>query len=247
VISRVLCVAALALLLAACGERDRVNARDYDSFWLWAGVSAPSALKDARTIYLLDGEVRGSQPRFVPLRASVPRTRGPKVWLVVRTDTLDWSAGMIEALAPRADTWVRAGNQMEGVQIDFDARTRHLNEYADFLRHVRQSLPRRYKLSITGLMDWSANGDPRALIELKDIVDEVVIQTYQGRSTIFGYERYFAHLRGFPIPFKVGLVENGRWIEPQGLRKEPNFEGYVVFLLPNAPGTADGHLPWPGS
>jgi len=86
-------------------------------------------------------------------------------------------------------------------------------------------------------MDWSANGDPRALTKLKDIVDEVVIQTYQGRSTIWGYEAYFVRMKGFPIPFKVGLVENGRWIEPPGLKSEPNFKGYVVFLLPSRSST----------
>jgi hypothetical protein len=233
VIRRALFAAALALLLTACGERDRVDARHYDSFWLWAGVPAPPALKSARTIYLLDGEVRGSPPRFVSLRAAVPWTRGPQVWLVVRTDTLDWPNGMIGALGERADLWARAGYRIAGVQIDFDARTRHLDDYANFLRQVRRSLPPRYKLSITGLMDWSANGDPRSLQQLKGVVDEVVIQTYQGRSTIFGYERYFDRMRGFPIPFKVGLVDNGRWIEPNSLPREPNFKGYVVFLLPN--------------
>ena len=181
-------------------------------------------------MYLLDGEVRGAPARFMPLRAS-PHTHGPQLWLVVRTDTLDWTTGMIDALGQRADGWARAGNRVAGVQIDFDARTRHLDSYAAFLGQVRHALPRRYKLSITGLMDWSANGDPRALLQLRGVVDEVVIQTYQGRSTIFGYERYFDRLRGFPIPFKVGLVENGRWIEPPGLRAEPNFKGYVVFLL----------------
>jgi hypothetical protein len=39
-------------------------------------------------------------------------------------------------------------------------------------------------------------------------------------------------MRGFPIPFRVGLVENGRWVEPRIVRTEPNFRGYVVFLLP---------------
>jgi hypothetical protein len=92
-------------------------------------------------------------------------------------------------------------------------------------------LPRRYKLSITGLMDWSANGNPQALSQLKGVVEEVVVQTYQGRDTIWGYERYFDQMRGFPIPFKVGLIEHGRWIEPEGLRSEPNFRGYVVFLV----------------
>jgi len=228
---RVLLAAALALLVAACGERDRVKARDYDSFWLWAGVRPSPALEHARTVYLLDGEVRGAPARFTPLRAT-PHTHGPQVWLVVRTDTLDWPPAMTEALGQRADGWARAGNRVAGIQIDFDARTRHLDSYAVFLGQVRRALPPRYKLSITGLMDSSANGDPRALLQLKGVVDEVVIQTYQGRSTIFGYERYFDRLRGFPVPLNVGLVENGRWIEQSGLRAEPNFKGYVVFLLP---------------
>ncbi len=38
-------------------------------------------------------------------------------------------------------------------------------------------------------------------------------------------------MKAFPIPFKVGLIQNGRWREPAGLRAEPNFRGYVVFLV----------------
>jgi hypothetical protein len=224
----------VTLILASCSPSDpnRVIADRYDSFWLWAGVTPPAVLDKAKTIYILDGEIRGSNPSFVPLRAAPPRARGPQIWLVVRTDRLDWPKGAIEGLGQRSDGWARHGSRIAGVQIDFDARTKHLADYADFLGKVRASLPRRYKLSITGLMDWSANGDPQALVRLRDTVDEVVIQTYQGRSTIWGYERYFERMKGFPIPFKVGLVENGRWIEPPGLRTEPNFRGYVVFLLP---------------
>jgi hypothetical protein len=37
-------------------------------------------------------------------------------------------------------------------------------------------------------------------------------------------------MRGFPIPFKIGLVEGGLWTEPKGLAREPNFRGYVVFV-----------------
>jgi hypothetical protein len=156
------------------------------------------------------------------------------LWLVVRTDTLDWPDGATAAIAAKADRWAAAGTHLAGVQVDFDARTRHLDDYARFLANLRRGLPARYKLSITGLMDWSANGDPATLRALRGTVDEVVIQTYQGRRTIWGYERYFERMRGFPIPFKVGLVENGRWIEPGGLSAEPNFKGYVVFLLPHA-------------
>lgn len=221
----------VALLLVACREPDRVEPRDYDAFWLWAGVAPQPVLKQARTIYLLDGEVRAGQPaRYVPLLAQPPRLMDKAVWLVVRTDTLDWPDGAYARLLADLEVW-RAANNVQGVQLDFDARTRDLGRYVEFLRNFRHRLPARYRLSITGLMDWSANGDPRALAKLKGTVDEVVVQTYQGRGTIPGYDAYFARMRGFPIPFRVGLVQDGRWVEPPELRANPAFRGYVVFLL----------------
>jgi hypothetical protein len=162
---------------------------------------------------------------------TVPRAKNPHIWLVVRTDTLDWPEGADQAIAARLDQWSKAGNRVAGLQIDFDAATRGLDRYAEFLARHRRALPPRYRLSITGLMDWSAHGDPAALDRLGGVIDEVVIQTYQGRQTIPGYEAYFERMRGFPIPFKVGLVERGRWVEPPGLASEPNFMGYVVFLV----------------
>ena len=224
---------AAALAVAGCGPTDpaKVEAERYDSFWLWAGVRAPERIK-AREWYLLDGEIRASsRGRFIPLRPGTPRIANSDIWLVVRTDTLDWPRGGAEALASRADRWAAAGSRVVGIQLDFDARTSKLGDYAAFLADFRRRLPARYRLSITGLMDWSANGDPAALKLLLGVVDEVVIQTYQGRETIPGYEYYFDRMRGFPIPFKVGLVEHGRWIEPTGLAEERNFKGYVVFLV----------------
>ena len=232
--------AALILSAAACnrGDPDLVAAEDYQAFWLWAGVKPTPALSGARTLYLLDGEIRASEPgRYAALRPGVPRLPGKRLWLVVRTDTLDWPERAVPELTARLDLWSSAGNRIEGLQIDFDARTRGVADYAAFLRRLRQSLPRRYRLSITGLMDWSANGDPAALEALRGTVDEVVIQTYQDRETIPGYETYFERLRGFGLPFKVGLVEGGRWRAPGGLAAEPNFRGYVVFLVnPRDPG-----------
>jgi hypothetical protein len=224
-------VALAVLLLAGCREPDRIDAGDYNAFWLWAGVAPQPVLKQARTIYILDGEVRDERMvQFTPLLAQPPRLGGKQVWLVVRTDTLDWPAGAYEAVLRDLEAW-RAGNNPAGVQVDFDARSRHLDRYAAFLRDFRKRLPGRYRLSVTGLLDWSANGDPQALRSLKGTVDEVVIQTYQGRGTIWGYERYFERMRGFPIRFKVGLVQGGRWVEPASLGTEPNFKGYVVFLV----------------
>ena len=225
-------MAALALALASCRDPDRVDARDYDAFWLWAGVAPQPVLARAKTIYLLDGEVRAADgARYASRRANPPRLGTKAVWLVVRTDTLRWPEESYASVGRRLEAWRGAGNRLQGVQLDFDARTRHLDEYAAFLAGFRKRLPRQYRLSITGLLDWSAHGDPRALERLRGTIDEVVIQTYQGRETIPGYEAYFERMSGFAIPFRVGLVQGGRWREPPQLRRNPAFRGYVVFLL----------------
>jgi hypothetical protein len=222
---------ALAFLLAGCREPGRVEARDYDAFWLWGGVVPQPVLERARILYLLEGEVRDGNPvRTVSLRAT-PRLKGRKVWLVVRTDTLRWPDSAYRIMLSRLEQWRAGGNDLQGLQVDFDARTRHLDDYARFLADLRQRLPRTYGLSITGLLDWSTHADPRALRTLRGTVDEVVVQTYQGRDTIPGYDAYFERMKGFDLPFRVGLVQGGRWIEPAGLRQNPNFRGYVVFLL----------------
>lgn len=232
------CAVAALLVLAACGptDPDTVDARRHDAFWLWAGVRPQPALARAKSLYLLDGEILAARPdRYVDLRPGVPRLPGTRLWLVVRTDTLAWPEAALPALVARLDRWREAGNRVEGLQLDFDAATRDLDAYAAFLREIRRKLPAHYRFSITGLMDWSANGDPAALAALRGTIDEAVVQTYQGRATIPGYETYFRRMRGFPLPFKVGLVQDGAWRAPPGLEAEPNFRGYVVFLL-NPPG-----------
>lgn len=229
----------LALLLLAsltgCGEKPagRVDPAAHDAFFLWAGVKPHAALARAKTIYLLAGEVRARDRRYISLRA-VPRQRGREVWMVVRTERLDWREDIHARVLGDLDRWRAAGNPMAGLQIDFDARTRGLSDYRAFLAKLRERLPRRYRLSITGLMDWSARGDPRALASLVGVADEVVIQTYQGRRTIPGYEGYMASLARLPLPYKVGLVEGGEWRAPPELARDPEFRGYVVFLLPPA-------------
>lgn len=224
---------AAALALLACsapGGSDRVDARHYDSFFLWAGVSPPAFLDTAKSLYLLAGEVRAEGPvGLVTLRAT-PQGAKPALWLVVRAERLDWNEALHAQVLRQLDRWA-AANRVEGLQIDFDAATRGLDGYAGFLGDLRRRLPSRYKLSVTGLMDWSANGDPAALARLAGTVDEVVVQTYQGRTTIPGYQAYFAKLQRLPLPYRVALVEHGEWRAPAGLEGDPEFRGYVVFLL----------------
>lgn len=232
---RRVCAVLLALLLAGCGEEPsagRVDPAGHDAFFLWAGVRSPPVLDRAKTIYILDGEVRASDGGFVPLRPAVPRVGHAEIWLTVRAERLDWSDAVHARVLADLALWQAAGNRLAGLQVDFDARTRGLAGYATFLADLRRRLPRRYRLSITGLMDWSAQADPAALAGLAGIVDEVVIQTYQGRNTIPGYARYMASLARLPLPYRIGLVEGGEWRAPAALAHDPEFRGYVVFLLP---------------
>ena len=89
---------ALALLLTACHSRvpGRVDARDYDSFWLWAGVSPPAG-KPPLALYLLDGErLERGHGSYEIRRAGVPHLLTTELWLVVRSDTMDWPAGAVD-------------------------------------------------------------------------------------------------------------------------------------------------------
>lgn len=220
-------VIALALGVAAIGAT--VAVREHDSFWLWAGVRPRPELARARQVYLLNGEVTAAG-RFVAQRPAVPHVRGPAVWMVVRVGTLAWTPLLHRQLLAQLARWRAAGNRVVGVQIDFDAATRHLDRYAAFLADLRARLPRDCRLGITGLLDWSANGDPAGLTRLAGTVDEVVVQIYQGRRVIPGYQTYLARLGRLPIPFRVGLLEGGEWRPPPGLTALPRFRGYVVFL-----------------
>ena len=209
----------------------RVDASRYDAFWLWAGVRPQPVLRTARRIYLLEGQV-DAQPsvRLVAQRPAVPHLVGPEVWMVVRVGTLRWTPLVYRQVLAALGRWRAAGNRVVGLQIDFDARTRHLGEYAAFLADLKRRLPADCRLGITGLLDWSANGDPAGLDALAGTVDEVVLQIYQGRHVIPGYAGYLARLGRLRVPFRIGLLQGGEWQAPATLAPNPRFRGYVVFL-----------------
>lgn len=213
-----------------------VQATHYSSFWIWGGVKPQPVLAQAQNLYILQGEVfeiKEQNRSKVVVRAQgmpVAHLRKSKVWLVYRANTLHWTPDIVESLIVRLKRWQLSGNPVVGLQVDFDVRTRHLDEYVLFLRQLRAQLPANYQLSITGLLDWSSNGDIEAVNQLKDIVDEVTIQTYQGRKTITNYTAYLSKLKRLTLPFKIGLIQNGEWQAPSDLESNPWFQGYIIFL-----------------
>lgn len=213
-----------------------VDAREHDAFWLWSGVATQPMLDRAQTLYVLQGQISATRRHrqtaaLIAQGMSVTRLPQRAVWIVYRAHTLRWPEPVYKQLLGQVQRWRDTGTAVAGVQIDFDARTRYLQDYVVFLKDLRQRLPPELKLSITGLMDWSSNADSQAISELKGVVDEVVVQTYQGRHSIPDYAAYLPRISRMGLPFKIGLVQGGEWQAPGYLQDSPWFRGYVVFLL----------------
>jgi hypothetical protein len=225
----------LALAGSSTGSANTTKVEDYDAFWLWAGVRPQSVLAQARSLYLLQGEVTlGDPPRLIAQRPALPRIDHAEAWMVVRVQTLAWPETVYSQVLAALARWRASGTDVVGVQIDFDAATHHLQDYAAFLSDLRRRLPPNTKLGATGLLDWSSHGDPAGLDALGGVVDEVVLQIYQGRHVIPGYENYLARLDRLRLPFRIGLLQGGDWSPPPNLADHPWFRGYVVFLLNDA-------------
>ena len=225
----------LGMLFCAQSTAATVDASQYDAFWLWAGVASQTVLSQARSLYVLQGQIEAAprdeaQVRFIAQGVPVQHFAHADVWLAYRAHTLHWTPRVDAIMHAQWARWRAAGNTVVGVQIDFDARTQHLQAYVDFLRQLRQRLPNDCQLSITGLLDWSSHADPDQVNQLRGIVDEVVVQTYQGRNTITNYAAYLPRVSRLRLPFKIGLIQGGEWTPPTYLADSPWFRGYVVFL-----------------
>jgi len=227
---------ALVLVLTSFGagaSANFVDASAYHSFWLWAAVRPQPVLKQASELYLHQAEIISRRGQTVFQRRGTPYSaiKVPKLWISVRVATLDIPAPMIEAILRLRNNWVAAGNKVTGIQIDFDAASYQLENYTTFLQKLRKRLPADCRLSVTGLLDWAKTGSVAMLNQMP--VDEIIVQTYQGRKTVTRYEAYLPALTQLKIPFKIGLVQNGEWDTKwqQRLATSAYYRGEVVFLV----------------
>nr|WP_306670483.1 DUF3142 domain-containing protein [Acinetobacter sp. YH01009] len=215
-----------------------VDAAHYSSFWIWGNISSSPYLQQASELYILQGEMNWNKPlkqsEFIPQGIQVLHKPQQKIWIVIRSHHLQWSNNNIQQILQRLKHWENNGNQIQGLQIDFDAKTKNIHQYALFLENIRKQLPQKYRLSITGLMDWTNVQDQQTLSILRRNIDEIAIQTYRGSATIENYTSYLNKVSKLKLPYKIGLVQHGRWHAPQHLINDPYFKGYVVFLLRTA-------------
>lgn len=228
-----------------------VNPLQYHAFWLWGKPKNTTPLAQAQDIYVLQGHIYPNSPKVIrqgtgvlnfqkqkPLNNTMS-TSNKNIWLVYRTDVLNWQNSTMQAINRRIQFWEKQGQRITGIQIDFDSATQKLADYGDFLKMVRAQLPSNYQLSITGLLDWtnqiSTSGGAGLAHYISPSVDEIIIQTYQKTSTVADYQQYLKRLKHLTVPFKIGLIEDGKWDNHTeknlSLSTNSYFKGYVVFLL----------------
>ena len=224
------------LITAATPLHEAVQSEHYQEFWVWGGIHAAQIPQPAQRLYLLQGGIRlnsQNQPIF-QRQGILPQLLNAPIFLVYHLETLAWNAVLKQSILNQIKAWQAYQQPVLGIQLDFDAGTKNLQYYEQFLRQVRAEFPPQYQLSITGLLDWSQNANPEVLLNLADILDEVIFQTYQGKNTIPDYARYIHSLLRLQVAFKVGVVEGADWnvAYERLLRKSPYFRGMVVFMLP---------------
>ena len=166
-----------------------------------------------------DGElmsVRMSWPDYLPQASSyvvVFRCEGPTC---TRESVVKDLVGSYESLKRKAS---ERGQNIVGLQIDYDCPTKQLTLYAEFLKKLRRTMAAGDFLSITALLDWF-----RPNTHLSDVirqVDEFVPQFYdvdhgKARTANGGIAEPIDAVRWAPIlnrygkTYRLGIASFGR-------------------------------------
>lgn len=148
-------------------------------YWLWEGYSTPPASEAKVDLLYVQAGTFGSSPPIpvgkdlsTPSSENLPPVRLAEVaqwpthlpqaeayFAVWRnespvspgTDLVPKLVQQYQELKHRA---ARAGQHLIGLQIDHDSPTNLLDEYARFLKALREALPKEDLISITALLDW---------------------------------------------------------------------------------------------
>jgi len=176
---------------AASGQTRAPSPKWTVGFWFWEGseVTPESQGPQIDSLYFQAGRIeQGLLPFnvraenwFVGSQLPSPLPQAKEYWMVLRYETQRVPA--LSAIPALAESFKRIQAEarrrrvsLSGVQLDIDAPTGSLREYAAFLREVRKVLPNGMQLSITALLDWFRDGT--GMPEVTKEVDEFVPQFY---------------------------------------------------------------------
>ena len=200
------------------------------SYWIWAGISANDAPTNYQ-LYIYQGAVQGEGSKFFFSKKGIfPHPlKAEKIILVYRVQGARMDAENLGKLFLfHAQLWRRHEVSVSGLQIDHDVPTAKLKSYSIELTKIRKKLPKEYKLSITGLADWSMNASPDSLKALHMSVDEIVYQIYQTDSYVPEAEKYVRALEKNRYPYKLGLLMHK---SPPFLIEDLKYRKGIVYFI----------------
>jgi len=203
-------LAAFALAPSQANTPDKSLKSWQTGFWVWAGESPALAKRKPQVLYV---QAQGrTWPRELPAADE---------YFVVRRIERDTPLTKTAAIAVTEDfeaLVADAGSdaQITGLQIDYDAPTSKLDDYGEFLSHLRRNLRASARLSITALLDWFRpdTGIRAALLP----VDEFVPQFYDagaersssGIAAPIDAAKWAPIFNSFKTPYKIGASMFGR-------------------------------------
>ncbi|RYE13773.1 MAG: DUF3142 domain-containing protein [Rickettsiales bacterium] len=212
-----------------CFIRIHTKYHYYEAYWIWAGITAKEAPKNSK-LYIYQGSVTKGNYNHIGL-FPYP-IDGRELYLTYRIDeNLPNEHYILDLFLKSSKKWEKHSSIIKGLQLDFDSPTFKLSVYNSFLKQIRNILPKKYKLSITGLGDWILNGNTKILKAIDRNTDEIIFQLYQGTKHLPNIDSYVWKLRYYQFPFRIGLLHldyDQKIID--FLKINPNFRGVNYFI-----------------
>jgi hypothetical protein len=212
-----------------------LNASPQNAYWIWSGINYPGKIPKKSLLYIHQGTLLNKKGSFYFQRQGLGLSvlKDHPIYLTIRIQHLYFNQAFITNLIVLLQRWQRRGNQVLGLQLDFDSPTNKLEKYADFLSWVRQILPKQYRLSITGLADWASQKNTEVIKKISQNADEIIFQLYNGQSAIPHLDLYLNRLINTKSNFKLGLLEkmNTDHNTYKKIFANQNFQGIVKFII----------------
>lgn len=222
------------LIILAISRIEIQNERNLSvSYWLWAGVTAQAAPPNSE-LYVYQGLIfdRDGIATYQRIGLYPHPLQAKKIFLVYRLEgDLPDPNMVISVFYNNVTQWQHHPLTIAGLQLDFDSPTSKLLIYSNFLKKLRDQLPRKYVLSVTGLGDWAMEANMQAMQTITRATNEIVFQLYQGWNPLLDINHYVKLLSSYPLPFRIGLLansSNNQYISI--LSKNPNFHGVIYFI-----------------
>lgn len=116
----------------------------------------------------------------------------------------------------------KSGQRVVGLQLDYDCPTRHLKDYALFLKDLRAALPKEDIVSITALLDWfRLQTDIASVInqvdeftpQFYDIAPERSANDKTGVAQRIEPAKWAGIFNSYGKPYRIGIASFGRIVE----------------------------------